>query len=387
LVWDRGATLLNFDTPFKVETESFEKGEDISPPKALLCYTDGSKQKNKDDNVGVGAGFYITKTDKDGVGASLTRKSFHLEEYNSVYQAELSAIHQTAVHLLKYSQETLSKTTTYIMSDSKSVLQGLQKHLVSSKLMNQCLESLNNLASYTTVKLRWIKAHAGHHGNELADSLAKTGAIVKYTATPDEGVIDLEDIPAPYSHLTKLTEQGVNRLWSERFNNSRKKDGTPMYRQTKYFFKEPNKEKSYFLLRQNRETLGKVIQFITGHTYMNRHQNLVEEANIDQEDEEDEPRFPKCRLCDDGDETPFHLITNCTKLRDESNFFFGAQNQTELTSPSFTIRWIARKLLSFLELSDITRLMSPEESQADEVSFRERSQLDSTHTTISTQGG
>ena len=83
-------------------------------------------------------------------------------------------------------------------------------------------------------------------------------------------VEDLDNIPFPYSHMVNLVAQGVNAMWTQRWLGEVDDDGRPRYRQSKFFYKEPDARKAYTLMRQDRITLGKVIQFITGHTFLNR---------------------------------------------------------------------------------------------------------------------
>ena len=70
---------------------------------------------------------------------------------------------------------------------------------------------------------------------------------------------------------------------------------------------------------------SQVLQFITGHSFLNRHQALIDNAERDQIDgllsliddygeEVIPPSDPTCRKCGRGEEKPEHLMTHCTKL-------------------------------------------------------------------------
>ncbi len=73
-------------------------------------------------------------------------------------------------------------------------------------------------------------------------------------------------------------------------------DGSRRYRQSKIFFPQTIKSKSYFVIKQDKTTLFRLIQFITGHAFMRRHNYLMQGNG-------DEPQ-PPCRLCLQGTPPP-----------------------------------------------------------------------------------
>jgi Ribonuclease HI len=52
---------------------------------------------------------------------------------------------------------------------------------VKSKLVLECLECLNELATHNSVQLVWVPEHDGTLGNERADELANKGADTPFT--------------------------------------------------------------------------------------------------------------------------------------------------------------------------------------------------------------
>ncbi len=349
--WDRQPERLHFDETFTIEEDSFLFGKDISPANSLVCYTDGSKQ-TKEDIVGVGCGFVVFGTNKEGEATRITDGSFNLDPRNSVYQAEVQAITQAANSIYRLHDDKIRKIT-YIMSDSRSALQTLQRHWIGSKSVEQCLAALGNLATKTEVRLRWIKAHANHRGNEEADTLAKAGACAYFPEVNLQGiqVENLHDIPPPYSYLINRVAKGVETLWSRRWMGAKKPDGSPMYRQSKFFFKTPDKLKAYNLMRLGRDTLSKCIQFITGHAFLRRHQGLV-----DMSTNPDNAVDQTCRLCSTGEETPFHLIMECRELTHHRQRLF-RQQPDDPQDPNCTIRWSARAIAQFISSEDIKSLI------------------------------
>ena len=63
--------------------------------------------------------------------------------------------------------------TITFLSDSQASFAALSKLTIKSDTVEKCLTALNELGIKNKVHLRWVKAHAGIHGNEIADYLAK----------------------------------------------------------------------------------------------------------------------------------------------------------------------------------------------------------------------
>ena len=70
----------------------------------------------------------------------------------------------------------MEKQTITFFSDSQASLAALNKLTVKSDTVDKTLNALNDLGKKNTVHLRWVKAHVGIHGNEVADFLAKKGS-------------------------------------------------------------------------------------------------------------------------------------------------------------------------------------------------------------------
>jgi ribonuclease HI len=347
LVWDSGPAEFNFEPRYEVQADSYKEGKDLIPPPrdTKVCYTDGSKFQKK-----VGAGFIMYTCNKQGQFYETYNASFHLNDYNTVFQGEICAIHQAAIYLLEENKVEPLPKEVYILSDSRSSLMALDRHINTSRLVNQCKASLELLATHTKVKLRWIKAHKGYIGNEKADELAKAGALNR----EGDNAILLDEVPAPYSLLRQLVEQGVNKRWAARWQAAKHADGKPIYRQTKHFFPKPDKNKAYFLIKQDRATLGKLIQFITGHAFLKRHESLIQNKKGESEDD---PEYitPTCQLCDRGDETPYHLIHDCGPLLHKSFGLFGLR-VNEFQKVNYQLEWSAAALLRFIKLPQVEEL-------------------------------
>ena len=72
-------------------------------------------------------------------------------------------------------KQTEKQTITFF-SDSQASLAALNKLTVKSDTVDRCINALNDLGEKNRIHLRWVKAHVGIHGNEVADFLAKKGS-------------------------------------------------------------------------------------------------------------------------------------------------------------------------------------------------------------------
>ena len=184
---------------------------------------------------------------------------------------------------------------------------------------------LNRGARFNKITLKWIKAHAGHLGNEKADQAAKLGA--------SEGALAPPDVPQqPLNALRTNVELQLDKEWNRRWKD--RED----CRQTKQWFPTSNMAKSYSLLRLDRSMYSKVVQLITGHNHMKRHSSLV---NKDEDS--------VCRLCMEDEETSFHIVAECPALAWRRNMSFG----TFEVSEAGTLDWTPTKIVSLIkELPD-----------------------------------
>ena len=88
--------------------------------------------------------------------------------------------------------------------------------------------------------------------------------------------------------------------------------------------------------------VGQLIQFLTGHTFLNRHQAIIDESerqriiaanDYDNADDDgyaiiDAPD-PKCSRCKNGDETPLHILMECENLGPLRLQIFGKEQLVE----------------------------------------------------------
>ena len=276
------------DRTIKLKTPAFTnkvKSYDIAETFANI-YTDGSAigkpSEPQKDKKFHGSGFYLEWIQN---GIPETRYGFlaNGEQY-SVFLSELRAI-EAAAHF--FLQEGVVAPGVEIFSDSKSAIQAIEKSHTSSKTVFRCWSKLSQLDQKYKWKLTWVKSHSGLAGNDIADSLAKRAA-ERSSQIP---------IPSPTiaptqfdQYISQITMENWTRYWQNR----------PDCRQTKLWFTKPDPKKSKQILALGREQFGLITRWLTGHTYMARHQSLMH-PEID----------PKCFLCQEEDETPWHILTEC----------------------------------------------------------------------------
>jgi uncharacterized membrane protein YheB (UPF0754 family) len=148
------------------------------------------------------------------------------------------------------------------------------------------------------IDFNWIKAHAGHHGNELADQLAKEAATSReinecYKKIPKSAV------------LSELSEHSATK-WQGEWNHTTK--GAT----TKLFF-----PKIADRLKLKINLTSTITTMVTGHgnikLYLHKHKIL------------DSPM----RFCKNGEQTVDHILFDCKLLEQERDSLKAAVLRSE----------------------------------------------------------
>ena len=298
-------------------------GKDITR-RDFTCYTDGSKMNGRS-----GAGAVILKGDND----VFCMTSFSLGSC-TVFLAEVISIISVAQILV---QNGVSHKTINIMVDSQAALKALENTDLYSDCVRQARHVLNILGRDNSLTLRWIEAHKGWYWNEIADRLAKKGS------TPACKRKWQEPLPNKRSVFADI-EQITLKKWVHRWKNS------PDYRQSKYFLSKPHKSKSDILLQFPRDTVSKIVRFVTGHAFLKRHNSVIFYKT------NNPPGDISCRLCDDVDseETPHHIITECERLDLWRSTTLGDYTLPEYSEwqPQCLRKFLSSKIIILLEADD-----------------------------------
>ncbi|XP_074099926.1 uncharacterized protein LOC141528003 [Cotesia typhae] len=228
---------------------------------------------------GAGAGIYSS--------GSKTEISLRLGDTASIFQTEVHAIWACVEHISKLNHRNKH---VYICTDSCAALRALEQIEVSSRLVRNCIVSLNELAKHNRVKLLWVPSHSGNTGNDIANELAKTGARMD---DPEP----MFNIAVPFSLVKQHTSQWANDRFREVWTEAKG------MRHTRALIKGPSRTLGLSLTGLDKKTLRTIVGFIIGHWTTGRHLKHmgVSENSL-------------CSRCLSEEETPLHLILHCDEL-------------------------------------------------------------------------
>ncbi|MEO0337460.1 MAG: ribonuclease H family protein, partial [Pseudomonadota bacterium] len=271
-----------------------------------------------------GSGMVVFKGPADNANI-VERQSFHLGAESSVFQGEVFAIKAAALWI---QHQRMMGKTIIVYSDSRAALLAVNNSRVKSKLVLSTQRELCQASELNNVLLRWVKAHVGHSGNESADLLAKEGAA-------EQPVCDGAP-KIPESMIKLRFKRTFDTYWQQRW------DQRLDCRQTKQWMPQISKSSSFEILGLGRKPLSWLVQLITGHNFMKRHEALVN-GTTDNE----------CRLCLEDEETSFHCIAECPALARPRQEIFGTPFQTT------PLQWSVTQVVSFVRETSIDSLLDP----------------------------
>ncbi|XP_067132763.1 uncharacterized protein [Centruroides vittatus] len=246
----------------------------------IEIYSDGSKIDGR-----VGAAYTVLER-----GHEISYGQYRLEDYFTVYQAELFAI----LMAVRWSITTQSAHEIIIHMDSQAAIQTLQQYKDSNQMAMEVKKLLK--LSNIIVKVKWVKAHVGVADNERADALAKEAANL-----PE---VTYNKIPS--THIKGLLRQYTIEEWQDRWTYSNKGRHT------------------YWLLPNVEERIKELswlpIDYVRTQLYSN-HCNTKEYLQRVGQD-----RDTQCD-CGETTESLEHLVDSCIKHERERMQLHVAANQ------------------------------------------------------------
>ncbi|CAB3243886.1 unnamed protein product [Arctia plantaginis] len=237
----------------------------------VRIYTDGSKTRS-----GTGAGVFSQDLN---INISLA-----LGQHSSIFQCECVAITYAATTAMS---RGIKDYNIRIISDSMAVLKALEGNTMTSGVVLECHQALEQLAIFNGVLLQWIKGHSNSHGNDAADELARRGS-----ATPTSGPTPL--LPISFNQIRCWVRQRTCEAHNRRWKNS------PGCRQSKLVLNQVTPRLTCRLISLSRPEIKMVVGTITGHLALNRQLFIVNATDS-----------PLCRGCLEAEETAAHVVLEC----------------------------------------------------------------------------
>ena len=98
---------------------------------------------------------------------------FYRGIHSTVFQAEVLAIPEVAKNLLL---EKIRYQSIVVLVYSQAAIKALIKCTVTSITVLNCIRNRNQSGEQNHVSIAWIHDHAGVHGDQVADYVAKSGS-------------------------------------------------------------------------------------------------------------------------------------------------------------------------------------------------------------------
>ena len=139
------------------------RSETVLNQNTVKVYTDSTKLDGK-----IGVGFYA-----ECPNDSLKQAFFELGIYNIKFLAGVLAISEVAKNLLL---EKMHNQSIVVLVDRQAAIKAPIKYTATSITVLNCIRNVYKLGKQNHVSIPLIPGHAGAHGNEVADYVAKSGS-------------------------------------------------------------------------------------------------------------------------------------------------------------------------------------------------------------------
>ncbi|KAJ5543315.1 zinc knuckle domain protein [Penicillium sp. DV-2018c] len=274
----------------------------VSEKRPLIMYTDGSGIDGK-----IGAAAVIDLQPQHA------HSQMGDDETSTVYAAELRAIEMALTMALESTEPWVEQTKNgfVIFADSQAALRALKRPRMPSGqvYLSGCLDSIQQLADKGIwTELRWIPAHQGVIGNEIADHHAKDAA---------EGP---EGPHIPLNRGIRLAAAAKKRI-----RNDAKLEWETLWakettsRPTKRLIEIPTKKTLEYWTGLRKATSSILIQLRTGRIGLGAYLHRINRRDS-----------ARCD-CDLGNQTIPHVLLECPLHRDERDWMRRALSDKGIT--------------------------------------------------------
>ena len=154
-----------------------------------------------------------------------------------------------------------------LLGDSQAALKALIKCTVTSITVLNCIRNLNQIGKQNHVSIAWIPGHAGVHGYEVADYIAKSGSKSKIHSP------DLL-ITVPYASCVSTVKNWSTDRWKSMWNE--RKDCLKMKESVDW----TSSRLTIRLLNLKRPQLNREKQTLAGHCNLQRHKKTTGRAEF-----------------------------------------------------------------------------------------------------------
>ena len=262
----------------------------------IHVYTDGSAFRGTSK-----AGYGVLIHYPDG---SSGKFSGACGEHASNYIAEIAAI-ETSLHYIKTYFQTFParKQNIVIFTDSKSALDGLNNDPTNNEEFKKILLETHELIETYGVEIamQWIPGHSDIPGNDIADTLAKSGS--RQEQPPSQ---------TTYETVKQIIRSNFKEEWLNEWAMGT--TGRVLFKHMTTPNINDNLDK---LTRKDQATIFRLrTQHIPLNSHLNRIGAIAEKA---------------CPLCNHADETVEHHLFSCTKLNDLRKELLPSQPDTQNT--------------------------------------------------------
>jgi ribonuclease HI len=286
---------------FNIDKASFSLGTLDCEDDQLQVFADGSRTDS--ENIS-GYGTAIKYQNQFGY-YEYSEKCYNSGPVATVYQAEAAAIGDAALDVIEFwlDKPPVGEKKVTIFVDNQAILYAMQSRYISSATVLDAIQKLNMLGKDSEITIKWIRAHVGHEGNEIADQLANCVAKLKA-----EDVHPL--LPVSKAALYMAIKKEALSIWQTRW------DRNIQCRMSKIMWPTINKGKSMQLLQWSRHEYSIAVRHITGFSWTRYHRwKCSKEIGI---------FVPKlCRLCSGEEESSYHIIMECPRLMSLRRDCFG----------------------------------------------------------------